>query len=77
MDNSDIKILVVDDEVNFTVLLGKILEKKGFTPVVENNGFSAKEKIIDGDFDIIISDLQIPDVDGLELLKVKVPEGMR
>ncbi|MCB0723741.1 MAG: sigma-54-dependent Fis family transcriptional regulator [Ignavibacteriae bacterium] len=76
MDNSDIKILVVDDEVNFTVLLGKILEKKGFTPVVENNGFSAKEKIIDGDFDIIISDLQIPDVDGLELLKVKDPETL-
>ena len=76
MDNRDIKILVVDDEINFTVLLGKILEKKGFLPVVENNGFKAKERIIDGDFDIIISDLQIPDVDGLELLKVKDPETL-
>lgn len=71
MDNRDIKILLVDDEVNFTILLKKVLVKKGIFPIVENEGMRAKERVLNQDFDIIISDLQMPDVDGMELLKSK------
>lgn len=71
LDNQSIKILVVDDEVNSTVLLKKVLEKKGFSPSTENDSTIALKRIENEDFDIIISDLQMPDVSGNDLLKAK------
>ena len=41
MLNEDIKILIVDDEPNSTILLRKVLEKKGLNPVTENNSTKA------------------------------------
>lgn len=67
----DIKILIVDDEVNSTILLKKVLEKKGFSPVTENDSKAALAMIENDDFDIVISDLQMPDVSGIDLLKAK------
>lgn len=71
MDTQEIKILVVDDEVNSTILLKKVLEKKGYLPVTENDSNAALSRIKNEDFDIIVSDLQMPDVSGVELLKAK------
>ena len=71
MSNEDIKILVVDDEVNSTILLKKVLEKKGYHALTENDSKAAMELIEKADFDIIISDLQMPDVSGLDLLRAK------
>ncbi|MBN8585081.1 MAG: sigma-54-dependent Fis family transcriptional regulator [Ignavibacteria bacterium] len=71
MSNEDIKILVVDDEVNSTILLKKVLEKKGYDALTENDSKAAMQLVENGDFDIIISDLQMPDVSGLDLLRAK------
>ena len=71
MDTQTIKILLVDDEVNSTILLKKVLEKKGFSASTENDSNVALKRIEDEDFDIIISDLQMPDVSGVDLLKAK------
>ena len=71
MSNEDIKILVVDDEVNSTILLKKVLEKKGYDALTENDSKAAMQLVEKGDFDIIISDLQMPDVSGLDLLRAK------
>ncbi len=71
MNTENIKILVVDDEVNSTILLKKVLEKKGYTPVTENDSNAALSRIENEDFDIVISDLQMPDVSGVDLLKAK------
>lgn len=71
MSNEDIKILVVDDEVNSTILLKKVLEKKGYDALTENDSKAAMQLVEEGDFDIIISDLQMPDVSGLDLLRAK------
>src|SRR5690349_4415420 len=70
MDES-ISILVVDDEVNSTKLLRKILEKKGYRVSEQNDSVKALEQVKEGGFDIIISDLQMPKVTGLDLLKEK------
>jgi len=67
----DIKILVVDDEENSTILLKKVLEKKGFNAITQNDSKAALELIANEEFDIIISDLQMPDVSGIDLLKAK------
>lgn len=71
MDSESIKILIVDDEPNSTILLRKVLEKRGYLPDTENDSRAALEKIQNGDLDIIISDLQMPDVSGSDLLKAK------
>lgn len=67
----DIKILIVDDEVNSTILLKKVLQKKGYNADTLNNSAEAFEKIKTEDYDIIISDLQMPEFSGSDLLKVK------
>lgn len=71
MDSGSIKILIVDDEPNSTILLRKVLEKRGYLPDTENDSRAALEKIQNEDLDIIISDLQMPDVSGSDLLKAK------
>jgi two-component system, NtrC family, response regulator AtoC len=71
MDNQNIKILIVDDEPNSTQILRKILAKKGYSVTEENNSVKAKHLINENFFDIIISDLQMPEVDGMDLLKLK------
>lgn len=70
MENN-IKILIVDDEPNSTQILRKILAKKGYSVFEENNSVKAKNLINENFYDIIISDLQMPEVDGLDLLKIK------
>jgi len=60
-----VKVLVVDDEENSTNLLRKVLVKKGLDVTEENNSVAAKKLIEDNFFDIIISDLQMPEVSGM------------
>lgn len=69
-----LKILIVDDEPNSTVLMKKVLEKKGYSAHTENSSTEARKLIESGEYDIVISDLQMPEVSGLELLKSK-PEN--
>lgn len=67
----NIKILVVDDEPNSTKLLKKVLVKKGYQVEESNDSTQALEKVKEGDFDIVISDLQMPNFSGMDLLKAK------
>ena len=76
MDNLNINILIVDDEPNSTIMLKKVLEKKGFQTVTENDSVKAREILKNEFFDLIISDLQMPDVSGLDLLKAKNEESL-
>ncbi len=76
LNTESIKILLVDDEVNSTILLKKVLEKKGYLPVTENDSKVALSRIENDEFDIIISDLQMPDVSGVDLLKAKKDETL-
>lgn len=69
--NKNIRILIVDDEPNSTQILKKVLVKKGYSVFEENNSVKAKDLINENFYDIIISDLQMPEVDGLDLLKIK------
>lgn len=64
------KILVVDDDTAFCMMLKTFLQKKGFEVI---NAFSANEaeveirKVI---FDIILTDIRLPDSDGMHILKL-------
>jgi len=63
------KILVVDDEELVTKTLTKLLKKSGYEVDIANNGSDALEKVKNSKYDLIISDIRMPDLDGVEVIK--------
>jgi two-component system response regulator PilR (NtrC family) len=63
------KILVVDDERSMREILEIFLKSEGYSVLVANNGESAMEILKHDLFDLIITDMKMPKVGGLELLK--------
>ena len=63
------KILVVDDEQSMTQFLGIVLRKEGFQVTTVNSGRDALDKIRMEPFDVVISDIKMPGMDGIQLLQ--------
>lgn len=63
------KVLLVDDEVAFTKNLSMLLEKRGYDTCVANSGERAIEIVSERDFDVVLLDLKMPGMDGIETLK--------
>jgi DNA-binding NtrC family response regulator len=66
-------ILIVDDEKNVVNLLEKMLKKQGYTTYCAYNGKEALDIIDINQIDLVISDIRMPEIDGISLLK-KVKE---
>jgi DNA-binding response OmpR family regulator len=64
------KILVVDDEAEIRNLLEKYLIKEKMIVTKAENGASALNLIQNGDFDLVILDIMMEGLDGLEVLKI-------
>lgn len=62
-------VLVVDDEANARRGMKVLLEQEGFTVSTAGDGAEALDLLAAGSFDIVVTDLKMPRVDGLELLK--------
>jgi CheY-like chemotaxis protein len=61
-----LKILIAEDnEINQQVI-SYILQKLGYEPVIVENGRKAIDMVTSNSFDIILMDLQMPEMDGLE-----------
>lgn len=63
------KILLADDDVNLRNGLVNFLQREGFDIVPVSNGKQALEAATQNRFDLIISDVQMPEMSGLELLE--------
>ncbi len=63
------KILVVDDDKNMTLLLSEILKDLGHEVAIAHSAEEAMELIESEDFYIVISDLQLPGMSGIDLLR--------
>lgn len=61
-------ILIVDDEDKLRHLLSMILERKGYTTDQAGNGQEALDKLNSAAFDMVFSDIRMPEVDGHELV---------
>lgn len=66
---SDEKILLVDDEQEFTQALGERMKSRGLTVVTAENGPAALKKAAEETFDAIILDMMMPGMDGIETLR--------
>ncbi|MDZ7642194.1 MAG: sigma-54 dependent transcriptional regulator [Desulfurivibrio sp.] len=62
-------ILVVDDEPNYLVILEELLREEGYEVFCAESGRQALEIIEQSDLDLVITDMRMPGLDGLELLK--------
>jgi DNA-binding response OmpR family regulator len=66
LENSDIKILVVDDEADIRKIVRLLLQKKGYSVIEASNGILAVEAVENGDVDFIIMDIMMPKMSGIE-----------
>jgi len=61
-------ILIIEDDAAFCQMLQKFLTKHGYTIAVSFNAPDAKSKIKEREFDLVLTDLRLPDYDGIQLL---------
>lgn len=62
-------ILVVDDEKNYLLVLSAVLEDEGYEVLTAQGGHEALEIQKSSDLDLILSDMKMPAMDGIELLE--------
>ena len=64
-----LSILIVEDDITFSLMLTTWLGKKGFVVRSSSSVSDAKRGLGEEAFDLVISDLRLPDSDGIDLLK--------
>ena len=65
----EVKILIADDEKGIRDSLQMILTEEGYNTTAVANGFEALELIEKNEYHLVISDIKMPTVDGMELLE--------
>ena len=66
MEKDSIKILVADDEADIRKIVRLLLEKKGYSVSEASNGLAAIEAVKGGDIDLVIMDIMMPKMSGIE-----------
>ncbi|MDF2892819.1 MAG: two component transcriptional regulator, winged helix family [Clostridia bacterium] len=63
------RILVIEDEMHIQELIKYNLEKNNFVVTLADNGIEGLHQAMKGDFDLVLLDLMLPGIDGLEICK--------
>lgn len=63
------EILLIEDNKRISDFVVKGLEESGFSVVLAENGTDARELISEKSWDVILLDIMLPDIDGIELLQ--------
>ena len=66
MSNS---ILLIEDEKIMRISLADMLKAEGYTVFAASDGASGLSALKQGDFSLVISDVRLPDVSGIAILK--------
>ncbi len=69
MSKPRLRILLIDDDVNLSKVLSYQLQQQGFQVDAAANGSEGLEKFLAHEYDIVISDIQMPDVSGIDVLR--------
>jgi PAS domain S-box-containing protein len=70
IDLTGVKVLLVEDNEMNQILAKRVLLNFGCIPVVAENGLIAVRNLKENDFDVILMDIMMPEMDGLEATKV-------
>lgn len=69
-------LLIVDDSESIRALVAFTLESSGYTVTKAGDGLEALQKLNGAEFNLIITDLNMPNMDGIQLIrKVRQTEG--
>nr|AAF00081.1 response regulator CsrR [Streptococcus pyogenes] len=63
------KILIIEDEKNLARFVSLELQPDGYEVIVEVNGREGLETALEGEFDLILLDLMLPEMDGFEVTR--------
>jgi len=63
------KVLLVDDEEEFVETLAERMRSRGMDVSTSNSGADALQLVDEEDFDVVVLDLKMPGIDGLDALK--------
>ncbi|HCU55734.1 MAG TPA: DNA-binding response regulator, partial [Clostridiales bacterium] len=63
------RILIVEDEKNIAEIERDYLELDGFEVIIENNGATGLQRALKEEFDLVILDIMLPDMDGFEICR--------
>ena len=69
------KIMVVDDEAGIRSLLFEVLSNQGFRVTLAKDGRDSLDQLEDSRFDLLITDIDMPRLNGLDLLKTMKKAG--
>src|SRR3990167_9443427 len=64
-----LKVIVIDDEPAIRQILAANLLKAGYVVLQAQNGLEALGRLSQGDVDVAICDIRMPDLDGIELVR--------
>ncbi len=64
-----VKVLVVEDDARMVTVLRRNLEARGYVVAVASRGSEALKQLAMDEMDLVILDLMLPDIDGLEVLR--------
>ena len=70
LDISNIKILIVEDNKINQMITKKILNKMGLECEIVDNGEAAVEKVRENNYDVVLMDIHMPGISGLEATKI-------
>ena len=71
------RLLIAEDEPDLAEALTAFFEKNRFTVEAVNDGISAYDYVVSGDYDAIILDIMMPGKNGIEVLKELRQEGIK
>ncbi len=80
MDASTKKALIIEDEPSIAGLCKKILKQEGFIADIADNGETAEKLITENDYELILMDIRLPVVSGIDVyiwLQQEYPEVTR
>ena len=78
LDGKEITILVAEDNPVNQVLIAKLLDGRGYRVWLASNGFEAVRAVHDTNFDLVLMDIYMPELNGLEaMLRIRELEEQR
>ena len=62
-------VLIVDDEKNYPLILSAVLAEEGYETLTAHSGREALELLANSDVDLVLTDMKMPSMDGIDLLE--------
>ncbi|HLJ96943.1 MAG TPA: sigma 54-interacting transcriptional regulator [Gemmataceae bacterium] len=69
MNGEQIRVLIIDDEKFHAEAVAETLERLGYECVIATSGFAGAKKLEQEEFDVVVTDLRMEDLDGLAILR--------